>query len=468
MDRRELLAVGVAGVLASLCGPALAVANQASLPPGKNFRADAERSGQRARLVVVLFSLPDCPYCDQVRREQLAPLMRDHDLAERLVVREVSIVGARTLIDFRGSQTTEAAFAKEARAKFSPTVAFFDPAGDQVVPAIVGTLLPDFYGAYLDDAIQLALLKIGNPVPLELTPQRVSDRVYFFRGESSAASTSNRGYTANAGFVVTDDGVVAFDALGSPVLGDAMIRAIRRVTKQPIRRLILSHYHADHFYGAQSFKMIGTEIWSGERGKAYLESDLALLRLQERRHDLAPDVDARTRLVPADRWLAFSGEKPIRFTMGNTHFRIIDVGGAHSPEDLMLFVEEDRVLFAGDLFFTGRIPYVGNADSRAWLAALDKMAPLHSKVVLPGHGDVSNDPEKDVALTRDYLVYLRATMGAAASDLSDFDEAYRNTDWSRFASYPTFKEANRLNAYGTYLLMQQESLRSNTNKKAEH
>ncbi len=297
-----------------------------------------------------------------------------------------------------------------------------------------------------------------SAVPLELTPTRISERVYFFRGESGVASASNRGYIANAGFVVTGDGVVVFDSLGSPVLGDAMIRAIRRVTRQPVRRLIISHYHADHFYGAQSFKAIGAEIWAGEKGKAYLESDLALQRMQERRRDLAPDVDARTRLVPADRWLAFPGEKPIRFAMGNTHFRVIDVGGAHSPEDLMLFVEEDRVLFAGDLFFTGRIPYVGNADSRAWLAALDKMAPLHPKVVLPGHGDLSTDPEKDAALTRDYLTYLRAKMGAAARDLSDFDEAYRTTDWSRFASYPAFEQGNRLNAYGTYLLMQGESL----------
>ena len=296
------------------------------------------------------------------------------------------------------------------------------------------------------------------PPRLELAPKRVSEHVYFFRGDSGVASAANRGYIANAGFVVTGDGVVVFDSLGSPVLGDAMIRAIKRVTKQPIRRLILSHYHADHFYGAQSFKAIGAEIWAGERGKAYLESDLALQRLQERRHDLAPDVDARTRLVPADRWLAFPDKKPIRFSMGNTHFRIIDVGGAHSPEDLMLYVEEDRVLFAGDLFFTGRIPYVGNADSRAWLAALDRMAPLHPKVVLPGHGDASTDPQKDVVLTRDYLTYLRAKMGAAARDLTDFDEAYRTTDWSRFAAYPAFQEANRLNAYGTYVLMQGESL----------
>ena len=293
---------------------------------------------------------------------------------------------------------------------------------------------------------------------LVLTPQKVSEHVWFFRGASGVASASNRGYIANAGFVVTGDGVVVFDALGSPVLGDAMIWAIRKVTKEPIRRLILSHYHADHFYGAQSFKAVGAEIWAGAKAKEYLNSDLAQERLAERHHDLAPDVDAKTRLVPADRWLEFPDEKPILFTMGKLHFRVIDVGGAHSPEDLMLFVEGDRVLFTGDLFFTGRIPFVGNADSRAWLKALDKIVPLNAKVVLPGHGDRSTDPATDLKLTLDYLIYMREKMGQAANDLVDFDEAYKSTDWSRFAKYPAFEQGNRLNAYGTYLLMQNESL----------
>ncbi len=165
MDRRGVLAVGIAGVLTSLFSNALAVAKeaakQAALPVARDLRADAQQAGQRPRLVVLLFSLPDCPYCDRVRREQLIPLLRDRALAERLVVREVSIVGTRTLTDFRGAQTSEAAFANEARAKFSPTVAFFGPAGGQVAPAIVGALLPDFYGAYLDDAIHDGLAKIG-------------------------------------------------------------------------------------------------------------------------------------------------------------------------------------------------------------------------------------------------------------------------------------------------------------------
>jgi len=50
-------------------------------------------------------------------------------------------------------------------------------------------------------------------------------------------------------------------------------------------------------------------------------------------------------------------------------------------------------------------------------------------------------------------------MGKAVEDLSPFDEAYAATDWSRFAKLPAFDAANRINAYGTYLLMERELLK---------
>ena len=63
--------------------------------------------------------------------------------------------------------------------------------------------------------------------------------------------------------------------------------------------------------------------------------------------------------------------------------------------------------------------FVGNADSRGWLAAMDKMLLLNPApvVVIPGHGAASRDPARDLSLTRDYLVYLRSSMGRAVREL---------------------------------------------------
>jgi glyoxylase-like metal-dependent hydrolase (beta-lactamase superfamily II) len=162
-----------------------------------------------------------------------------------------------------------------------------------------------------------------------------------------------------------------------------MIAAIRKITPAPIRRVIVSHYHADHIYGLQALKSPARR--SGHvKAKASFHSGVAEGRLAQRRVDLAPWVDEATRVVPPDVWL----DGDTDFRLGGLTFRLIYSGGGHSPEDMLTYVVEDRILFAGDLIFAGRLPFVGNADSRGWLAAMDKMLLLNPApvVVIPGHG----------------------------------------------------------------------------------
>jgi glyoxylase-like metal-dependent hydrolase (beta-lactamase superfamily II) len=119
-------------------------------------------------------------------------------------------------------------------------------------------------------------------------------------------------------------------------------------------------------------------------------------------------------------------------------------------------VEEEGTLFVGDLMFTGRLPFVGDADSRAWIAAIDRVISLKPALLVGGHGAPSRNAAADLRLTRDYLAYLRETMGAAAVALDDFDAAYARADWTRYAQLPGFAELNRRNAYNTYIRMQGE------------
>lgn len=295
-----------------------------------------------------------------------------------------------------------------------------------------------------------------EPVGVSIVPVRVTDRVYYVRGRAGMVSKENEGFNSNAGFVVTDDGVVVFDALGTPALGAALLGVIRCVTDQPVRRVIVSHYHSDHFYGVQAFKAAGAEIWADEKARDYLATDAPAARLAERRQSLFPWVNETSRVVAPDRYLSGT----TRFSMGGIDFTVVPAGPAHTAEDIMLLVEQESVLFAGDVMFAGRVPFVGDADSRAWLAALDRLAEIAPRHVIVGHGPHSDDAPADIDLTRRYLRYLRKTMGAAVEELSTFEEAYARTDWSGFAHLPAFEAANRGNAYNTYLLMEREALRA--------
>ena len=88
--------------------------------------------------------------------------------------------------------------------------------------------------------------------------------------------------------------------------------------------------------------------------------------------------------------------------------------------------------------------------------AADQLLAMEAKTIVPGHGALSTDARADLELTRDYLAYLRKTMGAAAREMEPFEDAYARTDWSRFEKLPLFRAANRMNAYNTYLLMEQQ------------
>ena len=298
------------------------------------------------------------------------------------------------------------------------------------------------------------LAHAAQPATVPVEPIRVSPHCWYVRGLAGEPSQQNQGFTANAGFVVTDEGVVVFDALGTPPLGEALVRAIRQITDRPIRRVIVSHYHSDHFYGLQAFKAQGAEVWAHASVKAYLESEAPALRLQERRTSLAPWVDETARIVQPDVWVA--GDTS--FKLGGLTFQVYHVGPAHTPEDLAMVVPEEGVFFAGDLMFGGRIPFVGEADSRAWLDAIDKLEKYQPKILVGGHGEASTNAGADLQLTREYLVYLREQMGAAVQEFVPFEEAYAETDWSRFSHLPAFDAANRRNAYNTYLLMERELL----------
>ena len=288
---------------------------------------------------------------------------------------------------------------------------------------------------------------------LPVRARQVAESVWVAQGEAALGSSANRNFISNAGFVVTGDGVVVVDALGSPALANELIAEIRRVTAEPIRTLIVTHFHADHIYGLQAFKAAGATILAHPAAKAYLNSDTAQRRLEASRLEMAPWIDADTRLLPADRWLDAT-ETMLR--VGGMDFVIRHVGPAHTPEDLVVFVPQRGVLFAGDLVFRGRIPFVGQADSRQWIVSLSRLIDFKPGLLIPGHGPMSDKPLADLELTRDYLVFLRQTMAEAAANLEPWEEAYAKADWSRFEHLPLFRAANRMNAYNTYLLLEQQ------------
>ncbi|MDO8863640.1 MBL fold metallo-hydrolase [Haliea sp. E1-2-M8] len=296
------------------------------------------------------------------------------------------------------------------------------------------------------------------PLTIPFEAEQVSvDNVYYFLGHSGVPGEQNEGLTANAGFVITGEGVVIFDALGTPSLGAAMVDKIRELTELPITHVVISHYHADHVYGLQAIKeLTEAEVIAQDSSHVYISSPDADQRLEQRKQVLSPWVDDHTRVVAPD--VTFAEE--IMLKSGDYRFRIVHAGPAHAPDDSLMMVEPAGVLFSGDIIQNDRVPYLNSAevDTRNWMKAIEKVRELNPRILIPGHGKPSEDVTAALSFTYDYLAYVRDRMGAAVEEWVEFEDAYEQTDWSRYENLPAFDASNKANAYRVYVEMEKAAL----------
>ncbi|MEN6585705.1 MAG: thioredoxin fold domain-containing protein [Sulfuricella sp.] len=120
---------------------------------------DAEVAREKRLPILILFVAPNCAYCERVRHDFLLPMQRNPEYANKVIFRQLYLKSGKTLLDFAGKKTSHSQFAKQNQIKFTPTVKLFDADGNSLTEPLVGLTTPDFYGSYLDGAIDEALVK---------------------------------------------------------------------------------------------------------------------------------------------------------------------------------------------------------------------------------------------------------------------------------------------------------------------
>jgi hypothetical protein len=147
LQRRQLV---VAGALAAVWPAARAAS--APLPQAVSLADELAAALQRGEPLVVMVSLEGCPFCVVARNSYLAPLRAEGQLA----IVQVDMRTTRALKDFQGQSLTHEQMTRRWAIKLAPTVLFFGKGGLEVAERLVGGMLPDFYGAYLDQRLETA------------------------------------------------------------------------------------------------------------------------------------------------------------------------------------------------------------------------------------------------------------------------------------------------------------------------
>ena len=240
------------------------------------------------------------------------------------------------------------------------------------------------------------------PLPVRL----LAPGIYAVMGDTGRGSEGR----PNAGFVVTDGGVIVIDALASPAQGRQLLESIRSVTSDSIKWLILTHHHPDHHIGAIVFRRLGAKVIA--------HPDRNTLAAEAGEGALLADW---VRVVGLDAMRGFEfADQPDRAVttvdtlhMGQETIVISHPGAAHSAGDLMVWLPRQRVLFSGDILVEDGVTMVVDGNSGELLRALAEIEKLRPRVVVPGHGAIPSRPEDLVTRTRQYITGLRDDMKAA-------------------------------------------------------
>jgi len=312
--------------------------------------------------------------------------------------------------------------------------------------AVDGTEIPDI------------VVQADAPDESPLPCYRIATATYLLFGNIAHVDERNRGWNGNAGFIVTPQGVVVIDTLGTPELGRRLIATVASVTDRPIRYVIVTHNHPDHAYGVGPFQELeGVTVIAHAGTRDYTHSVQMQRSVDYRREILGQDMRGFEPLQ-ADRYI--DGERFSResIQLGDRRLDIYNLGKHHSYGDLLVHQLDEGILWIADLAFNQRTTYMGDGDSRQVLEAQDWMMQRFPDVrlMVPGHGSAQTPPFAMVGKTHDYVKRMREAMRRAVDNgvsLLDATEQVEFEDWKDARLYESNQRAN---AGFVYREMEQE------------
>ena len=248
-------------------------------------------------------------------------------------------------------------------------------------------------------------------------------------------------YTAegdpNSGVIIGDDFIMVSDATATPAMARDLIKQIRTVSDKPIKYVLLTHYHAVRVLGASAYFAEGaTEIIASqgtlelirERGAQDMQSEMERFPRLFRGADSVPGLTWPSMVIGGGD--PTKGEKPgkLSINLGGVVVQIWSPGYGHTRGDTIAWVEEEKVLFSGDLVEYEAGVYTGDAQLEEWPATLEALRALNAEFIAPfpgagndrtlrlfGFFDIGNVYTEDQKVD---LGELRASVGVGLSWVS--------------------------------------------------
>jgi len=280
-------------------------------------------------------------------------------------------------------------------------------------------------------------------------PVEVIPGVYSAIGATAPPTYENSGHNNNLSFVISSDGVLVMNAGDNYLLAKALHDEIKKITDQPVNYVVLENGQGHAMLGMNYWQEQGAQVIAHEDAAEEIETYGA--RIFDRMLFRNRDKAMGTELSMPDK--TFTDK--LEITLGDKKIEVLNLGPAHSPGDIVVWLPQESLVIAGDIAFHERLlPVFEHTDTGAWIETWDSFANLEAKHIIPGHGHPTTIEVVD-EWTIGYLKYMREQIAEIIENDGSLIDAYK-IDQSAYSHLDTFDELAGLNADRIFRAMEFE------------
>lgn len=295
-------------------------------------------------------------------------------------------------------------------------------------------------GALIAVTVALVVVPAAQraPAPDPLVPANATIKV---AAHTYAIPDRNIPLVPNVGIVVGTNATLVIDPGLGRRNGETALNEAMKIRNTPSVFIASTHFHPEHTTGYAAFPPSAKYVNSRVQQEEFDSQGAQMIQTFSSRS--AATAELLNGAGP--RKVDISFDREYRLDLGGVHVRFLVVGPTHTRGDTGLFVEEDRVLFSGDVVMKDSFLAAGAASSmKAWLAAFDTFEALHPSVIVPSHGAIG-----DGSLIADNRAVM-AAVGKRARELKaqgkSADETAAAVQAEVQAEHPAWPRANGLGA----------------------
>jgi glyoxylase-like metal-dependent hydrolase (beta-lactamase superfamily II) len=271
----------------------------------------------------------------------------------------------------------------------------------------------------------------------DLNPVKISDTVYQFEGVKEAPSKQNGGNMVNTYWVKGKTSWIVFDSGPSYNYAKAAYEKMKKIADLPVKYVINTHRHEDHWLGNSYHKEnFGAKIYAT---KAQVDQYPAGMT-PHYAHLLSKEDFEGTKIIGVDEFI--SEDKTMVLDGRTFEFVHFDYA-VHSPEDIMAYMPDEKVLLAGDILFSERIPRITDGSVEGGLNSLVVVEKYDVDVYATGHGKYTDDTA--IGQMRDYFMALKKSALYAIDEGMDLSEYVNSADFEAFKSRYMMDELHKGN-----------------------